>query len=126
MKFFNPTNFLYETVEYCQDLIKQILQCKTSQISVLVVLSPVADQNTSKQEIFQYRTSTRLKVVCTSRGGRNAAFWPCSLNILSDVQLDTLRKLPQSFSLIHPGVYEKLWSQDLVTDRLTDLRTDRG
>ena len=41
----------------------------------------------------------RLKVVYNSGDGCSMAYWLCRLNILSDAQLDTLRKIPQKFQI---------------------------
>ena len=46
-----------------------------------------------------------------SEGGRNAAHLPHMLK----------GKFPESFSLIHPSIYEKLWSQDISLILVIDL-----
>ena len=47
--------------------------------------------NNLKQAVENKKT--RLKVMCTSAGGRGAEYLPGSVKFLSDEQLDTLRNI---------------------------------
>ena len=61
---------------------------------------------------YQNKVYTRLNVLSTSKGGRSATNWHMH-------NLIPTGKFTESFGLVHPVVLKELWSQNLVTYKVS-------